>query len=296
MKVRFGFTCRGTADLALEDYDTLIGDLDRLGFDSIWLPETMLRGGFDPVVGLAWAAARTDRLKIGSHLVVPGRSPFVLARELAQLDRLSGGRLLLTAVLGLPEADEVAAQGVDKGERGALLEEGVEVMRRLWRGETVDHDGPHYRLTNARLDPLPVQEPIEIWLGGQLPGALRRVGRMADGYLPGLCTPDEAAANRTVVEAAAAEAGRRIDPEHYGVNLSYHRGPIPREAAEQLRARRPDLDPADVVPTSPAALAETVDAWLAAGYSKFLLRPLAAPDDWTAELETLAEEILWKQT
>ena len=101
-----------------------------------------------------------------------------------------------------------------------------------------------------------------------------------------------------VLLGQAEDTGRHPvpDPEHYGVNLSYHRGPIPREAAEQLRARRPDLDPADVVPTSPAALAETVDAWLAAGYSKFLLRPLAAPDDWTAELETLAEEILWKQT
>lgn len=295
MKVRFGFTCRGTADLPIEQFDGLIADLERLGFDSVWLPETMLTGSFDPIVGLTYAAARTTRLKLGTHLVVPGRSPVRLARELAQLDRLSGGRLLLTAVLGLPDPDEIAAQDVERAERGALLEEVVELMRRLWSGETVTHDG-RYRLNNALVDPLPVQDPIEIWFGGQLPGALRRAGRMSDGYLPGLCTPAEAAGFRAKVEEAASANGRVIDPEHFGVNLSYHRGPLPDAAIEGLRARRPDIDPSSVVPTSPAALNEIVDAWLEAGYSKFLLRPLVAPANWTAELETLADDILRRQT
>ncbi len=296
MKVRFGFTCRGTADIALEDYDSLLGDLERLGFDSIWLPETMLTGSFDPIVGLTHAAAVTEKLKIGTHLIVPGRSPVRLARELATMDRLSGGRLLVTAVLGLPDDDEVAAQAVEKSQRGSMLEEVVELMRRLWAGETVTHAGQHYTLIDARIDPLPVQQPIEIWLGGQLPGALRRAGRMADGYLPGLCAPAEAAENRRQVEEAAAAAGRAMDPEHYGVNLSYHRGPLPDAAVEGLRRRRPDLDPKLVVPTSPEALDDIVDQWLEAGFSKFLLRPLVAPDDWTKELETLADDVLHKQT
>ncbi|MDG2111768.1 MAG: LLM class flavin-dependent oxidoreductase, partial [Actinomycetota bacterium] len=281
MKVRFGFTCRGTADLPIEQFGHLVAELERLDFDSIWLPETMLTGSFDPIVGLTYAAARTTRLKLGTHLVVPGRSPVRLARELAQLDRLSNGRLLLTAVLGLPDPDEIAAQDVERSERGALLEEVVELLRRLWSGETVTHEG-RYRLSNAHIDPLPVQEPIEIWFGGQLPGALRRAGRMSDGYLPGLCTPDEAAGFRVAVDEAAAANGRTIDPEHFGVNLSYHRGPLPEAAVEGLRARRADLDPAAIVPTSPAALNEIVDAWLEAGFSKFLLRPLVAPPDWTA--------------
>ena len=296
MKVRFGFTCRGTADLPLEQYDRLLSDLERLQFDSIWIPETMTTGSFDPLVGLTWAAARTEKLKIGTHLVVPGRGPVRLARELANLDRLSDGRLLLTAVLGLPDADEVAAQNVEKRQRGSMLEEVVEIMRRLWAGETVDHEGEHYRLSNARIDPLPVQEPIEIWFGGQLPGALRRAGRMSDGYLPGLCTPEEAAGFKAAVEAAAAEAGRTMDPEHYGVNLGYHRGPLPEAVAEGYRQRRPDIDLDRVVPTSPEALRDVVQSWLDVGYSKFLLRPVTAPDDWTAELEQLADDILEMQT
>src|SRR5689334_4407403 len=88
MKVRFGFACRGQADLPLDAFPQLVDDLERLGFDSLWLPEHMLNGPFDPLVGLAHAAARTTRLKLGAYLIVPGRNPVRLARELANLDRL----------------------------------------------------------------------------------------------------------------------------------------------------------------------------------------------------------------
>ena len=121
MQVRFGFTCRGQTDLALDDFPKLVDNLERLGFDSIWLPEIMLNGPFDPLVALAHAAARTERLKIGAYVIVPGRNPVRLARELANLDRLSQGRLLLIMVLGQPDAPELLAQGVNKAECGALL-------------------------------------------------------------------------------------------------------------------------------------------------------------------------------
>src|SRR2546426_12753688 len=116
MKVRFGFTCRGQADLALDDFPQLVDDLERLGFDSIWLPELMLNGPFDPLVGLAHAAARTERLKLGAYLIVPGRNPVRLARELANLDRLSGGRLLLSMGPGQPDRLEQMAQHVHKAQ------------------------------------------------------------------------------------------------------------------------------------------------------------------------------------
>jgi probable F420-dependent oxidoreductase len=296
MKVRFGFTCRGQADLALDDFPRLVDDLERLGFDSLWLPERMLNGPFDPLVGLAHAAARTTRLKLGAYVVVPGRNPVRLARALANLDRLSGGRLLLIMVLGQPDAPEVMAQHVTKAERGALLEEVIPLLRRLWSGDVVDHHGPRYQLRAAHVSPTPVQVPLDMWLGGQLPGALRRAGRLGDGWIPGLLTPAEAAEKRGRIEAAAAEAGRTIDPEHFGVNLTYSRGPLPVAAAEQLRRRRPDLDPADLVPQSRTALHARVDEWLAVGFSKFILRPAVPPTDWTAELEILAADILERQT
>jgi probable F420-dependent oxidoreductase len=296
MKVRFGFTCRGQADLALDDFPRFVDDLERLEFDSLWLPERMLNGAFDPLVGLAHAAARTIRLKLGAYVVVPGRNPVRLARALANLDRLSGGRLLLIMVLGQPEAPEVMAQDVTKAERGALLEEVLPLLRRLWTGDVVDHHGPRYQLRDARVSPTPVQVPLEMWLGGQRPEALRRAGRLGDGWSPGLLTPAEAAEKRRRIEAAAAEAGRTIDPEHFGVNLTYSRGSLPAGVVESSRRRRPDVDPADLIPQSRAALHARVDEWLAAGFSKFILRPAVPPTDWTAELETLAADILERQT
>lgn len=296
MKVRFGFSCRGQTDLALDDFPQLVDDLERLGFDSIWLPESMLTGAFDPLIGLTYAAARTERLKLGAYLALPGRNPVRLARELANLDRLSRGRLLLIMVLGQPTKPEVMAQDIDKAERGARLDEVLPLLRRLWRGDIVNHDGPRYQLREARVFPTPVQEPLEMWLGGQLPGALRRAGRLGDGWIPGLITPAEAAAKRQLIEAAAAEAGRSMSPEHFGVNLTYSRGPLASAAAEQLRRRRPDLDPHHVIPQSRSALHARVDEWLEAGFSKFLLRPAVPPTNWTAELEMLADDILERQT
>src|SRR5262245_7575238 len=227
MKVRFGFTCRGQAELALDDFPQLVDDLEQLGFDSLWLPEHMLNGPFDPLIGLAYTAARTTRLKLGAYVVVPGRNPVRLARELANLDRLSNGRLLLIMVLGQPTAPELLAQHVTQAERDALMEEVLPLLRRLWSGDVVHHDGPRYQLRDARLTPMPIQTPLEMWLGGQVPGALRRAGRLGDGWIPGLLTPTEAAEKRRYIEAAAAEAGRTIDPEHFGVNLTYSRGPLP---------------------------------------------------------------------
>lgn len=292
MKIRFGFTCRGASDLDLEAFGSLVADLERLGFDSVWLPDVMLSGAFDPLVGLSYAAARTERLKIGTHLIVPGRNPVRLARQLANLDRLSGGRLLLIAVLGQPDEAEVMAQHVARGDRGALMDEVVPLLRRLWTGEPVDHDGPEYRLRGAAVRPTPVQDPLELWMGGMLPGALRRAGRLADGWIPGLVTPAEAAAARARVEEAAAEAGRVIDPEHFGANLTYRRGPLPVAVRDQLLRRRADLDPDDAVPDGPGALRARIDEWIDAGFSKFLLRPAVAPDDWPAELSRLAGDVL----
>tara|TARA_B100000902_G_scaffold228861_1_gene217241 strand:+ start:1625 stop:2395 length:771 start_codon:yes stop_codon:yes gene_type:complete len=256
----------------------------------------MLTGSFDPLVALTHAAACTEKLKIGSHLILPGRAPIRLARELAQLDRLSQGRLLIIAVIGLPDSGEVEAQGVIRSERGQMMDEMVPLLRRLWAGETINHEGTFYQMSEASVTPLPIQQPLELWFGGTVPSALRRVGRIGDGYIPGLSTPEEGADKKTQVETAANEFNRTLDPEHFGVNLTYSRGPLSIEARQSLLHRRPELDPEQLVPTSPAALQETIEAWINAGYSKFLLRPVEPPENWSEELEELASEVLGLQS
>src|SRR2546427_8716017 len=135
-------------------------------------------------------------MKRVTTLLLPGRSVLRHAKQLANLDVLRKGRLLVTLVPGLTYAPEREAIGVDPRQRGAVIDDALPLLRRLWAGETVSHDGPAGRFHDVRLSPLPVQRPLEVWLGGNVPAALQRCGRLSDGWLPSLCTPEEGAAGR----------------------------------------------------------------------------------------------------
>ena len=243
----------------------------------------------DPLIGLAWAAASNPRLKIGTTALLPGRNVLRLAKQLASLDRLSGGRLLVTLVPGLTYPPEREAIGVDPKQRGAVIDDALPLLRRLWAGETVSHDGPAGHFRDVRLAPLPVQQPLEVWLGGNVPAALERCGRLSDGWLPSLCTPEEAAAGRRVIEDAAARAGRAISPEHFGVSVGYASAPIDPDTARTMAARRPRS--LELTPVGYPALRKCLEQFIAVGFSKFVVRPVAAPRSWRAELEALAAAV-----
>ncbi len=282
MKVRIGVAVGGSSAVSVDRFGEVVDDLDRLGFDSIWLPETFLGPTFDPLVGLAFAAARVPRLKLGTHPIVPGRNAFRLARALAELDRLSGGRLLVTAVLGLDDPAERAAQELPSGDRGVALGTTMAVLRDLWAGVAVN---------GSTLPVRPLQDPLELWMGGRSEPALRRVGRLGDGWLTGAQDRAEAVAGKAVIEASAAEHGRTISPEHFGANIAYARRPLPEAVRQAMTARAKGADIDALVPVGRAALRDAVAAWVAAGFSKFVVRPAVPPDDWRAELEMLAEDI-----
>ena len=101
------------------------------------------------------------------------------------------------------------------------MDEALPVLRRLWAGETVSHDGPSGSFTDVSVSPRPVQDPFDVWLGGNAPAALERCGRLGDGWIPALCTPEDAAAGKEVIDEVAAEHGRAISPEHFGVSIAY---------------------------------------------------------------------------
>jgi probable F420-dependent oxidoreductase len=212
-----------------------------------------------------------------------------LAKQLASLDVLCDGRLLVTLVPGLAYPPEREAIGVEPKQRGAFIDEALPLLRRLWAGETVSHEGPAGVLREVRLSPRPVQQPLEVWLGGTAPAALERCGRLSDGWLPSLCTPEEAAAGRLVIEAAAARAERSISPEHFGMSLGYAREPIDPATARTMAARRPRA--LELTPVGLPALRERVERFIAVGFSKFVVRPVVEPASWRAELEALAGAI-----
>ena len=283
MKIRIGV---GGAPSTAAKLAEVVTGLDELGFDSLWLSEVLTGPVFDPVVGLAWAAARNPRLKVGTTMLLLGRNVVRLAKQLASLDVLCNGRLLVTLVPGLTYAPEREAVGVEPKRRGAVIDEALPLLRRLWAGETVSHDGAAGSFRDVKLWPLPVQQPLEVWLGGTAPAALERCGRLSDGWLPSLLTPDEAAAGRVVIEDVAARAGRSISSEHFGVSIGYASRPLDAETARVMAARRPRS--VELTPVGWPALRERIERFIAVGFSKFVVRPVIPPASWRAELEALA--------
>jgi probable F420-dependent oxidoreductase len=298
VKVRIGMGL-GTQTLAgdAERFPGFVDAVEHRGFDSLWLSERLTGPAPDPLVALAVAAGRTRRLKLGtSVLVVPGRNPVVLAKELASLDRLSGGRLLPGVGLGAPVPAEHRAFGVDRRARAGLFDEALSLIRRLWTEDEVHHEGEHFHVDGVTLRPRPLQQPIDVWLGGTAPSELRRTGRLGDGWLPSFTVPAEVEAGWATINRVAAEHDRAIEDEHLGVLVIYVRGELPDAIAAVVANRRPELDPRDVVPTGIDGLRRQLERFIAVGASKFVVVPLADPGDWEAELDELAEAVLPLET
>ena len=290
MKVRIGFGFGVRTKLNDGGFAQVVDALEALRFDSLWLSERIGGEAPDPLVAMAFAAGRTTKLKFGmSVMVLPGRNPVVLAKELATLDRLSGGRLLPAFGLGVADPHEQQAFGVERSARAKLFDEAIAVLRGCWADGMLTHHGEHFHYDQLRVLPKPLQHHVDIWLGGIAPSELRRVGRLADGWLPSFVTPDDAARGREAIEASLAEHGRTIDADHYGVLIPYAVGPVPPGLLDGLAKRRPDLDdPSVLVPQGWDALMTTIDRFVAVGTSKFVILPIvepATPDEWVAHLE-----------
>jgi probable F420-dependent oxidoreductase len=263
--------------------------LEEVGWDSLWLNDSPGRlGSPAPLPTLAAVAARTERLKLGTNvLVLPHRNPVVLARELATLDVLSAGRLLPAGGLGVDIPRELEATGVAKAERGPRVEESVQVVKALWAGAPVTHRGRFWSFTEVTLSPRPTRPKLEFWLGGRAPAALRRIGRVGDGWLASFASPEQVGEGIATIRAAAAEAGRTIDEDHYGATIfsAPSADELPPPGDLLLDRLRPGLDRADHVAVGAEATRELLERFLAVGATKFVLNPLTRdPAGWLREL------------
>ena len=287
MKIRIGYglgTRSETNDQ--ERFDELIDGLEQHDFDSLWLSERLTSDCPDPLVGMAYACGRTKKLKVGmSVMVLPGRNPVVLAKSLASLDRMSGGRVHPALGLGVANSAEQQAFGVARNERGAWFNEALPLMRRLWAEDNVTHRGPRFDIEDVTVRPKPVKGHLDVWLGGRAPLEMKRVGVHGDGWLPSFCTVADVEAGRTEIERIADEHDRAIEDDHWGVLISYRDAsePIPERMLALLADRNPEASPEDVLPTKenlPAALQRFIDV----GFSKFVLIPSTEPVVWGPEL------------
>jgi probable F420-dependent oxidoreductase len=237
-----------------------------LGLDDVWVSEHMIvpRATFprsplfyDPVLSLTWAAAVTKRVRLGtSVLVLPMRHPLPLAKELATLQNLSDGRLILGAGVGWLEA-EFAALGVPFSERGRRMDEGIAMMRAVWTQDPVTFRSKYIpaEITDMTMSPLPVR-PIPIWFGARSDAAFRRTVRIGDGWHGSRLTPEEAA---PIVKRLRAE---RPEP---GFTIS-------------MRAHWNGKDDGE--------LRERVAAYAAIGVQHVMVHPLNRDvDDWNEVIE-----------
>jgi probable F420-dependent oxidoreductase len=272
----------------LDRFAAEVRALEAYGFDTVWLSDIPLGATLDPLVGLSFAAAATSKLKLGANIVPIGRSPITLAKSLAQIDQLSGGRLLLSFVVGLDQPGERAALGSTGANRGALLAEITPLLRTWWAGEPVAHHSERYQFDDVPSPGSSYQQPLEVWFGGSGPAALARTGRLADGWLGSALSPSEAQTARELIEKAAAEAGRTIDPEHFGLSIPYAAAEPDPRTLDLLRARRPDADVADLVPVGAESFRRLIARHVDAGLSKFVIRPVGPPANGSAGAEDLA--------
>ncbi|MCA1845236.1 MAG: LLM class flavin-dependent oxidoreductase [Actinobacteria bacterium] len=284
MKVRIGVSLGVDGSTDPGALAEAVQAMEDLRFDSLWLAERLTTSTPDPIAGIGFAAAVTRKLKLGTGVVVlPGRNPAVVAKQLASLDRLSGGRLLVTFGLGGEPAERAALPIPPGRRRGEVFDETLDLVRAYLSDGGVD---------GVAIRPPTVQQPLEFWVAGTAPAAQRRAGRRADGWLTSLLTPDEAGQGREVVEAEAAGAGRRVDPEHFGVSVAYADGEIPPGLRASIATRRPGFDPATLIPAGLPAAAALLEDYIEAGFSKFVVRPASPPADWPATLAAMAETLL----
>ncbi|TJZ57339.1 TIGR03854 family LLM class F420-dependent oxidoreductase [Streptomyces piniterrae] len=299
MKIRIGVGNVPERGAQRDDPDLagLVTDLEAHGVDSVWLSDLVSAPGVvDPLVGVAYAAGRTERLKLGmSVLILPGRNPAVLAAQLASLAALAPRRVLpVFGVRPARPADRTVFP-VPDGQRAAVFEEALYVVRALLTQPLVTHHGRFFHLDEASVAPLPAK-PLDLWLSGRVPAALDRIGRLGDGWLGSNITPAEAEVCRARIISAADHADRTIEEDHYGTYLTIVQDDADEHAVDTLLARlhqdRPDAaDPRTLLCWGWDDAREHLRRFTDAGLSKFVVRPAGPVTSRRAFLEAFTTEL-----
>jgi probable F420-dependent oxidoreductase len=273
---------------------------EQLPYDSAWAHESALSGTpqLSPIETMTYAAACTQRLRLGCAVFVSTvHSPVHLARSMATLDQLSGGRVDVGVGTGGPQR-QFAAFGMDSDRYIARFTEGLAVMKALWTQQRVSLDGEFWQLTDVAMEPKPVQKPHPpVWIGAAAPSALRRAARLGDGFFGSGGAPiDRFGEQVRLIRAALAEAGR--DPGAFPIGKRLYIGVDDnaarardrmRAAIEAMYGRRvPEIEAAAVAGT-PAECAEAVARTAAAGAELILFTTLFEPGPQAARL---ADEVI----
>lgn len=301
IKIGIGF---GGGRLGLPSPQAVLEFAERaedLGIDSIWLSDRISsrQGHLDIAAVMAFWAARTKRIKMGpSVLTLPARDPVHVARTYATLDYLTGGSRRVIMAVGLGnDPKECLACGIAPDERGARMEEGVGVLRKLWTETRVSHHGRFYNFDDVTIEPRPARGSLDVWIGGRTDVAIKRTARYGDGWFPSFITPQEFTEGMTKLQAYAAQHGRTVDPREAGVVLLTH-VTDDRERAAQMEQLVSAAFPQGEGASSRIAIGgadqciDKIRAYVDAGCTKFVLFPIAPPEELVGQVERFGKEII----
>jgi probable F420-dependent oxidoreductase len=301
MSIGIGLGIVGFPFASPRDFLAWIDLCEDSGVDSVWVTDRLISSSpmLEPLSAFGVIAGRTERLKFGMNaIVLPLRDPLVVAKECATLDFLSNGRLLTAFGVGSELAPEYRGTNRAFKGRGRQADEMLQIMSRLWAGERLTFAGEFYQYTDVVISPLPEQQPLPLWIGGSSDAAVRRTALYGTGWLGGIQSPAMVKPVVARIRAAAAEAGRPIDDDHYGAGFPFRFGsmdePVVQRQAAGLARVGEGLDPASYMAVGDAgAISARIEEYIAAGVSKFVARPIADNEtDMALQTQRLVEDVL----
>ncbi len=275
------------------------------GLDSFWLSDHLLAPSpeLDVVATLSLIASRTSRMKLGpSVLLLNLRHPLMAAKSFASLDYLSGGRMVMAVGTGSNLAD-YAACGISPDARGKRLDEGIEVLRAVWKDRQASYHGRFFNFDNVTIEPRPAARAnndfgtMDIWIGGRAESALRRTARLGDGFFASFQTPEEYESSMAKIRAYAAEYGRANARIESGLILLCRIASSREKALKEMQpmlsamGRGSEAFLERSVYGSAEDIAAQMERYIAKGLDKFVLWPIAAPDSWDQQIELVGREI-----
>ncbi len=275
------------------------------GYDILTTGEHIVfhRPILESVSVLAYAAASTRTIKLApSTMILPLRHPTMVAKELASIDVLSKGRLIVTIGAGGDYPREFHACGVPIKQRGVRSTEAIEIIRKYWAGGRFDYNGKIFQLEDVDMLPLPAQPGgPPIWVCGRAEGAMRRAATLGDGWNPYMYTPEQTRESYSAVKAMAEEAGRTL-PDDFGWSCFTYCSmdddvDKARDKAIEVLSYRYNQPFEKIVDKyvafgPPARIAETLSRYVEAGASKILTGLIMSPEHRISCLERFAKEVL----
>ena len=281
------------------DYWRWVDMCEQGGVDSIWQTDRLVSRTpiLECMAAMAALAGRTRRLRFGMNVVsLALRDPVLLAKQCATIDVLSEGRLLPAFGIGSPLGPEWQALDIDTKTRGRRTDESLEIIARLWREDSVDFAGRHYRLKAASISPKPVQPDLPMWIGGSSEAAIKRAAKYGTGWQGGGETIEDAIRVVAAIKQALPAAGRTIDEDHYGASFPFYFGSANDGTvakAMDAYAKRTGRDPTKQFAVGDAnSILDRVGQYVAGGIQKFILRPIGSGDQVLAQTRQLIEQVL----